>query len=97
MPKTRLTDIAVHIENRTFHLETTGMFDPLLGPGSGNDFGAFCYDADNCTFRAILGDAGGTYVAEWIVTNGVQRRTVLSDSSDLVNFVRRNLTPPHFD
>lgn len=95
MPKTRLADITLHVGERTLHLDTTGIFDPFLRPVTEN-FGAFCYDINNCTVRAILGDAGGTYVAEWIIANGVQRRSVLSDSSDLIEFMKGNLNPPHF-
>lgn len=97
MPKTELSDLVLAVGAKTYHLDARGMYNPLLQPINAANFGAFCYDSSNCTVRALLSDAGGAYFAEWIIANGVQRRTVLSDSSDLLTFAKAHLIPPHFE
>jgi hypothetical protein len=97
MPKTELSDLVLAVGGKTYHLDTRAMYDPLLQPTEGRNFGVFCYDSSSCTVRALLGDAGGTHFAEWIIANGVQRRSVLSDSSDLITFAKAHLMPPHFE
>jgi hypothetical protein len=97
-PKTVLVSVIVKIDdNKRIRLDTSGMFDPLLPADISQSFGGFCYDDKNCSFRAVLGDAGGAYVAEWVMTNGVLRRTILSDSADLVQFFKANLLPPRYN
>lgn len=96
-PQTALSDLEFIVGAQTYHLDTRGMYNPVLQPTRKKDFGVFCYDSSNCTIRALLGDAGGAYFVEWIIANGVQRRSVLSDSSDLLHFAKSHLTAPHFE
>jgi hypothetical protein len=70
---------------------------PLEFIGSVRYFGGKCVDAKNCSFRGLFSDAGGSFVAEWRVINGVSTRTVLTDSSDVVSLFMKNIDPPEYE
>lgn len=97
IPKTTLSKLVVKVAGVRYELETSGMFDPLLGPDIRNNFGGYCYDPKNCSFRAALGDAGGVYSAEWVIRNGHAYRTMLTDSSDTFEFIKYHLLPPQYN
>jgi hypothetical protein len=100
VPTKELTRLAVTCDGKTYELDTSGMFGPLL-PATGEKwqghFSGFCYDRDNCGFRGVFSDAGGSYAAEWLIRNGVARRTVLSDSGDVVQFFLQYPNPPKYN
>lgn len=95
VPKSSLTKLTVKVGDATYELNTSGMFNPLLSSLDGS-FGGFCYDAKNCAFRAVFGDAGGIYAAEWTIKDGIAHRTTLSDSADLFHFFKSHLSPPQY-
>ncbi len=102
-PRTYLALAEVKFEGRTFRLDTRGMVNPLVSaPRTANAlvkerrFGGFCYDKTTCFFRAVFGDAGGSFVAEWIVVDGRPVRTMFSSNGDLVAFFLKNIEPPRY-
>jgi hypothetical protein len=97
LPKTMLVSVRISYLGNNYQLDVAGMYDPLLGPDLRGRWDGYCYDGRNCTVRAVLGDAGGSYAAEWQVVNGVVTRTILTDSADVVNFIRSNLLAPRYE
>lgn len=97
VPKSSLSKLVVNIGGASYELDTKGMYDPLLGPALNKNFGGFCYDSKNCAFRAVLGDAGGIYSAEWVIKNGQVFRTTLTDSADIFQFFKGHLAPPQYN
>lgn len=96
IPKSSLQSLIVSAGDKTYNLDITGMYDPFLSNSLNDRFGGFCYDPENCSFRAILGDAGGVYAVEWVIVNGSAHRTILTDSQDIFEFFKSNLTPPQY-
>jgi hypothetical protein len=97
MPKSVLAEVRVTIDGATYRLDSTGAYNPLLDKDLGRTWGAFCYDRENCTIRAALGDAGGSYGIEWIIRHGVPGRTILTNSGDVVRFLRSHLIAEHYE
>lgn len=99
VPTSVLSGITVAVGHAHYRLDVTHMFNPLLsGPRivPTEVFNGFCEDSQTCAFRAIFGDAGGSYCAEWHIIDGRVERTVLSDTSDLCAFFRKHLVPPRY-
>ncbi|GAB2880629.1 hypothetical protein GCM10027277_57240 [Pseudoduganella ginsengisoli] len=95
--RTELAPVTVSVGSKRYMLDTKGMFNPQLSEKDmPRSFGGFCYDENNCGFRALLGDAGGTYVAEWIIHNQVVTRTVLAADDDLIHLFRDHLSPTRY-
>ena len=99
LPKSVLSRLTLSFQGKEYELDTSGMFDPFL-PAKDADLSSqiqgFCYDALNCSIRAVFGDAGGSHAVEWRVSNGKAFRTVLSNSGDLVQYFMKNLMPPKY-
>ncbi|MGO4478184.1 hypothetical protein AB4Z32_18220 [Massilia sp. 2TAF26] len=91
-----VSSITVATGSRSYALDVSDMVDPLFGTARTN-FSGFCYDDRNCGFRAVFGDAGGSYAAEWQVIEGKPVRTVFSGSGDLVQFFLANPVPPRYE
>ena len=51
----------------------------------------------NCQFRGLFSDAAGSFVAEWLIVDGLAIRTVLTSNNDVVNLFKKNIDPPEFD
>jgi len=102
LPKTYVKEIVVTYRGVSHSLDGSNMFDawgkrPLEYRGAIRYFGGNCYDSQNCQFRGLFSDAGGSFVAEWRVENGVATRTVLTDSSDVMNLFMKNIDPPTYE
>lgn len=94
---TELTSVSAAVNGKRYVLDTSGMFNPMLSNKRLPEaVGGFCYDENNCGIRALLGDAGGTYVVEWIIRNQVVTRTVLASDDDLIELFRKNLRPTRY-
>jgi len=94
-PLTYLKEITITNKGKTYRLDTSGMFNawgnrPLEYPGVIRYFGGYC-DERTCVVRGIFADAALTYVAEWVVVDGVQERTTLTGSQDVVNVFMKNI------
>lgn len=102
LPKTMVKRIAVAVGNRTYELDSSGMYDawgerPLSHPNIVRYLGGWCHDASNCQVRGVFSDGAASFAAEWRVVDGRQFRTVLTDCSDVVDLFLRNIDPPRFD
>lgn len=101
-PKTKVKRIAVAVGNRTYELESSAMYDawgerPLSHPGKVRYLGGWCHDTSNCQLRGVFSDGAASFAAEWRIVDGRPFRTVLTDSSDVVDLFIRNIDPPRFD
>jgi hypothetical protein len=102
LPRTHVSRIAISFHGRTYQLDSSDMYDawgtrPLEHRGKVRYLGGDCSDATNCRIRGLFSDGAGTFVAEWQIVDGVARRTVLTDSSDVVDLFVRHIDPPKFD
>jgi hypothetical protein len=102
LPKTYLKSITVTCQGESYSLDVSNMYDawgtrPLEYKGTIRYFGGKCFNAKNGQFRGLFSDAGGSYVAEWIIVNGVPIRTVLTGSNDIKRLFMKNIDPPTFD
>lgn len=102
LPKTYVKSITISFQGSSYGLDVTDMYNawgdrPLEYPGAVRYFGGRCFDKKNCQFRGLFSDAAGSFVAEWIIVDGVEARTVLTGSSDVVNLFKKNIDPPEFD
>lgn len=72
-------------------LDTSGMYEYGDGRGVSERFRIFCSVGGHCTIRATFGDAAASYAAEWIVVDGMARRTVLTSTMDVGTAFRDRL------
>lgn len=103
VPYSYLEKLVFQIQNKQYDLDTTNMYNAwgsqsLERSGGEKYMAAHCYNSETCVLRGIFSGQGGLYVAEWIVQQGKPYRTVLSDSTDLVDFfMKGGINPPIFD
>lgn len=100
LPETFVRKIKVTFRERSYFLDAAGMYDawgdrPLEVKGAIRYFGGGCVDLENCQFRGIFSDGAATFVSEWRIVNGHSFRTVLTDSSDVVDLFMRHIDPPN--
>lgn len=99
LPKTYVKSIRISYQDQSYLLDTTDMYNawgerPLEYKGVVRYFGGKCADTRNCLFRGLFSDGAGSFVAEWLIVDGVETRTVLSDSDDIVNLFMKHIDPP---
>jgi hypothetical protein len=102
LPETYVKSIMISSKGRSYSLNASDMYNawgsrPLEHKGSIRYFGGKCNDLKNCQFRGVFSDAGGSFVAEWRVVNGMPIRTTLTDSNDVVTLFMKNIDPPEFE
>jgi len=102
LPATYVKRITVSYRGHSYSLDASGMYDawgsrPLEFKGVVRYFGGQCADTTNCGFRGLFSDGASTFVAEWQIAHGVSTRTVLTDSSDVVDLFKRKIDPPDFE
>lgn len=102
LPKTYLKSIKVLFQNTSYTLDVKDMYNawgnrPLKYPGGVRYFGGKCFDKKNCQFRGLFSDAGGSFVAEWLIVDGYATRTVLTGSNDVVDLFMKHIDPPEFN
>jgi hypothetical protein len=102
LPKTYVKAITVSYMGKTYSLDVSDMYDargtrPLEFKGAIRYFGGKCSSSKDCKFRGLFSDGAGTFVAEWMIVDGVSTRTVLTDSDDVVDLFMRHIDPPVFD
>jgi len=102
LPKTYVKSIRATYQGRTHSLDASDMYDawgdrPLEEKGVVRYFGGKCFSPGHCQFRGLFSDAGGAFVAEWQIVNGVSFRTVLTDSGDIVSLFISEIDPPEYE
>lgn len=102
VPATYVESITVSYQGHSYSLDGSDMYDAwgkrtLEHKGVIRYFGGQCADAKNCGFRGLFSDGASSFVAEWRIANGVATRTVLTDSSDVVQLFMKQIDPPDFD
>ena len=98
-PRDEIKSISISVDGMTYALDASGMFNTsaALRNGAFKRIGGYCYDRRNCAFRGRFGDSGRSYVAEWVIKNGIPTRTVLSPSMDLGCLFDDNPAPPKYE
>ncbi|NHZ67092.1 hypothetical protein [Massilia genomosp. 1] len=98
-PRDEIKSISIGVDGMTYALQASGMFNTstALRNGGIKRIGGYCYDRHNCAFRGRFGDGGRSYVAEWVIKNGIPTRTVLSPSMDLGWLFDDNPMPPKYE
>jgi hypothetical protein len=101
LPKTYVKSITVTFKGQSYSLGASDMYNawgerPLEVRGAIRYFGGTCFDVKNCRFRGLFSDAAGSFVAEWLIVNGLSTRTVLSDSADILRLFTEHIDPPEF-
>ena len=101
-PKTYVKRITVSYHGRSWLLDSSCMFDawgerPLQIEGVIRYFGGKCDQDGNCAFRGLFSDGAASFAAEWSISHGVTKRTVLSGSDDLKSLFMKNIDPPSYD
>jgi hypothetical protein len=99
LPKTYVKAITVSYLGHLYSLDVSDMYDawgscPLAVRGAVRYFGGSCSTVEICQFRGLFSDGASSYVAEWKIADGIPIRTVLSNSSDIVNLFMQNIDPP---
>lgn len=102
LPKTFVRRISVSYQGHAYSLDSSNMYNAwgsrgLVAKGGIRYFGGKCFDTRNCQFRGVFSDAAGTFVAEWKVVDGVSIRTVLTNSSDVVDLFLKHIDPPEYE
>jgi hypothetical protein len=104
LPRTYVKSITISFKGGSYQLDSSQMFNawgnrPLAyePPHAVRYFGGKCFDSANCQFRGVFSDAGGSFVAEWVIVGGAPVRTILTDRNDVVGFIMDNIDPPEFD
>jgi hypothetical protein len=97
-PTTFVKSITISYAGTTHELDVSDMYDAWGHRSSPSDyFGGKCWDANDCHVRGLFSDAGGSFVAEWLVWEGAVTRTVITGSGDVVNLFQKNLEPPEYE
>lgn len=101
-PSTYIKSLTVSYQGRSYSLDASDMYDawgsrPLEVKGVVRYFGGKCVDVKNCGFRGLFSDGAGTFVAEWRIVDGRSIRTVLTDSSDVVDLFMKQIDPPDIE
>ena len=99
VPKTYVWNISVTYRGKSYQLKADDMYDawgerPLEHKGVVRHFGGACVDLENCQFRGLFSDGAASFVAEWKIVNGVESRTILTDSRDVMEVFRQSIDPP---
>jgi len=102
MPKTYVKSITLKVEDKSYNLDTSNMYNawgkrPKEIPGIIKYMAVHCYSSDFCTLRGLFGDAAGSYVGEWSIGNGTPVRTILTGQNDVINLFMQHIDPPVFD
>lgn len=103
-PIIKIKSIVAYVEikghQKKYLLPSQGMFDAWGGGRDENintkyrEFGATCYDENNCVLRGVFGDGAETFVAQWEISDGHVERTVFTAVSDVVDLFRSHIDPP---
>ena len=103
-PTIKVKSIVAYVEikghQKKYLLPSKDMFDAWGGGRDENintkyrEFGATCYDKNNCVLRGVFGDGAETFVAQWEISDGHVERTVFTAISDVVDLFRSNIDPP---
>ncbi|NHZ33479.1 hypothetical protein [Massilia rubra] len=98
-PVDEIKSINISVDGMTYALQASGMFNTSVALRNGGikRFAGYCYDRNNCAFRGRFGDGGHSYVAEWVIKNGIPTRTVLSPCMDLGWLFDDNPMPPKYE
>jgi|SRR5690554_3011276 len=89
-PKTKLSQIIIVNEKSRVELDVSGMYNPnWIWQGEANTLKELflvqaCSGENYCVYRGYFSSWGDSYVAEWVVANGVSRRTILSKAHDIM-------------
>jgi len=102
LPKTYVKSITIEYRGRTRSLDVSGMYDAWnqrpLSDGPVRYFGGRCDDdSGQCVVRGVFSDGMASFVAEWVVADGVSQRTVITASGDVVNLFLNHIDPPSYD
>ncbi|MDH5727631.1 MAG: hypothetical protein OEZ58_01390 [Gammaproteobacteria bacterium] len=100
-PSSYVKQISFKWKNKSFELDSANMYnawgDRPVKDGDAVFAAAHCYDFGACTIRLLLSDAGGAYVAEWLINQDKVFRSILTYSNDVTNLFIDRIHPPVFE
>lgn len=101
-PDTFVSALSLSVGDQQYELDASNMYNawgkrPVESPDGTRFLTANCYNDRNCTLRGLFSDAGGAFVAEWQIVDGKAMRTVITDSSDIIDLFAKDITIPTFD
>jgi len=86
-PQSILVSAVLKYEDKAYDLDVSNMYNT-----KGSDWiSGECGRVEWCTVRATFSTGGGFYGVEWSVRNGDVARTVISDSSEVVDLLHRSI------
>lgn len=99
---TYVKSLRVTYKGVTYSLDASKMYDawgsrPLEIKGVIRYFGGWCTDTKNCAFRGLFADGCDAFVAEWVIWQGVPRRTDMTTSSEVIHEFMKQIDPPKSD
>ncbi|MBA3607018.1 MAG: hypothetical protein H0W43_00660 [Chthoniobacterales bacterium] len=84
-PSTELRKLVVTRENKKTPLEVSCMYEPAPGGMLKSQFRVRLLNARSMSLTGTFSDAAGSYVAQWLIVDGIGVRTILSDNPDTVS------------
>lgn len=102
VPDTFVSNLSLSVGGQKYELDASNMYNAwgkraIESPDGTRFLAAHCYNDRNCTLRGLFSDAGGAFVAEWQIVDGKAMRTVITDSSDIVDLFAKDISIPTFD
>ncbi len=97
LPQTYLKNLTLIVGGSRYKLDTSNMYDAWRLRPSVHNLSADCSDAKSCTLRGLFADGANTYAAEWQVTEGRSRRTLLTSSEEIVSRFTLEIVPGRYE
>jgi hypothetical protein len=85
IPAAKLQRLSLRRDKTVTSLEASCMYDPGLGGMHKKRFNVRILNPRSLLLTGIFSDAAATYVAEWLIVDGIGVRTLLTDDPDAVS------------
>jgi len=83
-PHTKLKKLILRQGNKKTSLEISCMYDPWFERVDQSRFRVVVQNRRSLTLTGVFSDAAGSYVAEWLIVDGLGVRTLLSNEPSVV-------------
>ncbi len=86
-PSTKLEKLVLRRGKSVTQLEVSCMYEPAAGKMLKSQLHVRLINARSMTLTGSFSDAAGSYVAKWLIVDGIGVRTILSDDPEIVSCV----------